>query len=296
MKKILLTFLSVFVLGSYAWASEPTKMIFPFGPVAAANPYRAMIEQITQNHSKTPFVMEFAAGGGGLVGTTLALNATRPVVLAHSSAFFIAPKLPANRGLYDPNEWRMIKHVCDAPFGLVSKNYKNIRDVPKDRPVVVGLLGSTSQLAFSVLRDIHPNWEALQYKTSSQALTDVMGGHIDMAFVLPGEFMGHYDAGTVNVLGVTGPAPLKNIPTLVSQGYTAAETLNTAYYIFVNKKVDPALQESWKQLFNSLNQTEIDRASLQTFCVPSKLRPADLDKEFAARDRAWAALVNKITK
>jgi tripartite-type tricarboxylate transporter receptor subunit TctC len=154
-------------------------------------------------------------------------------------------------------------------------------------------LGSTTHLVQQWFAHQHPTMVAVPYKTATAALSDVMGGHLDMTVTLPGDVMGQYEAKTINVLGVTGNRPIKDIPTFVSQGYAGTEKLVGSYFIFANKKLDPVLTESWKQLMNSVNQEDVNRISNQIYCTPAQTKPADLDSEFAKIDGFWAALVTK---
>ena len=87
--------------------------------------------------------------------------------------------------------------------------------------------------------------------------------------------------------------PIKDIPTFVSQGYAGTEKLVGSYFIFANKKLDPALTESWKQLMHSVNQDDVNRISNQIYCTPAQTKASDLDSEFAKIDGFWAHLVTK---
>ncbi|WP_264767943.1 Bug family tripartite tricarboxylate transporter substrate binding protein, partial [Klebsiella pneumoniae] len=53
------------------------------------------------------------------------------------------------------------------------------------------------------------------YKSSPQALTDLIGGTVQMYVVDVGSGMGMIQSGSVRVLGVTTKEPLKSMPNVV---------------------------------------------------------------------------------
>ena len=58
------------------------------------------------------------------------------------------------------------------------------------------------------------------------AITDVLGGHTDVTFVVPGSVNHHIQAGTLVPLGVTGSRPsraLPTVPTFASVGLPAVD-------------------------------------------------------------------------
>jgi tripartite-type tricarboxylate transporter receptor subunit TctC len=292
-KTILTALMAVFTVFA-ATAGETVKMVWPFGPVAATNPYRNIIEQANAKQNQHTFVLDFASGAGGTVAVNTVANSSAPALLAHSAAFFVNPKISESTP-YNVNDWRVIRHICDIQYPLASLKFKNMKDLPKDKPITVGVvgLGSTTHLVQQWFAHQHPTMVAVPYKSATAALSDVMGGHLDMTVTLPGDVMGQYEAKTINVLGVTGNRPIKDIPTFVSQGYAGTEKLVGSYFIFANKKLDPALTESWKQLVNSVNQEDVNRISNQIYCTPAQTKASDLDSEFTKIDGFWAYVAAK---
>jgi len=63
--------------------------------------------------------------------------------------------------------------------------------------------------------------KAVAYKGSSEAITNLLGGHIDLVTTAAGNVAGHVEAGTLRVVGVAAPqrfpGALANIPTWTEQ-------------------------------------------------------------------------------
>ena len=87
-------------------------------------------------------------------------------------------------------------------------------------------LGSHNHIAAGLLmkaiggnvRDLKP----IAYKGSSLAITNLLGGHIDMVTTAAGNAAGHVEAGRLRVVGVAAPrrfgGALANVPTWKEQG------------------------------------------------------------------------------
>lgn len=66
------------------------------------------------------------------------------------------------------------------------------------------------------------------YKGNVPAITDLLGGRVDLAFDFPAATLAHIQAGTLRALAVTGPARfpvLPNVPTTAEVGYPEAQAV-----------------------------------------------------------------------
>src|SRR5665647_1316985 len=142
---------------------------------------------------------------------------------------------------YDIRKLAAISEVSQGPFiltsrkGLVFKSVNDLVDYGKKNPGKLtfgsgGGAGSSLSLATQLLRlraDI--SIVDVPYKGAANALTDVLGEHIDAMFdALPVE-VAQVKAGAVTGLAVTGaqrsPA-LPNVPTMIESGFKDFEAYN----------------------------------------------------------------------
>jgi tripartite-type tricarboxylate transporter receptor subunit TctC len=66
------------------------------------------------------------------------------------------------------------------------------------------------------------------YKGSAPAVTDAIGGHIDMVFTSSPDALPQIKAGRLRALAITGPrrlAALPEVPTMAENGVTESELL-----------------------------------------------------------------------
>lgn len=291
-----LVLLLLFVMES-VMAATPVKIIWPFGPVAATVPIRTMAENANAAQKEYSFVLEFATGGGGAVAVNTAAQSKQPAILAHSSAFFVTP-LVSTDGLYDINEWRMIQHICDTSFAVASLRYKSMKELARDRAISIGHTGvnSTTHFVMEYLAKTHSNMTAVPYKSSTQAIPDLLGGHVEMVVSLPGDLMKLHDAGQLSILGITGRTPIGQIPTLASLGYSDAANIVTGYYFFVRKGTDPAVMQAWQSILAQANNPAAEAAMKNIYCRPSSVPRTELDAEFSRANTFWQGVVRSVGK
>lgn len=102
-----------------------------------------------------------------------------------------------------------------------------LRDNPESLSIgIASARGATNHIAAGVvLKAAGVDLKKLKFvvfKSSSESLTSLLGGHIDVDFSTVSNVLGHMQAGRIRVLGVTSPkrmpAPLQDIPTWTEQG------------------------------------------------------------------------------
>lgn len=112
---------------------------------------------------------------------------------------------------------------------------KNGRDVmtrlkadPQSLSIAIGFArGGTGHLNTTlVARAMGIDAKALktvQFQGNSEALTAILGGHIDIASMSFAQAWNHFQTGKLRILGIAaarrGPGPLRDIPTWKEQGY-----------------------------------------------------------------------------
>ena len=133
------------------------------------------------------------------------------------------PSLVANLK-YDPiRDFTPIARVGELPFALVvnqndpAKTLREWIDNIKRNPGKYSYAtpNSTSLLTSETIKRIAGlDIVGVPYKSSPQALTDLMGGSVHMYVVDLGSGMGMIKAGNVKVLGVTTKDPLNSLPNI----------------------------------------------------------------------------------
>ena len=235
MKKLLA--LVLFALAGTAFAQQQVPSIWAFNIAnIQGSYYRALLDQANQDQKKYQFVPEHKPGAGGAIGAGHVLGQERLVLLGTAAAYFVRPYLYKDTP-YNFDQFRPVHVMANSPAALVTKD-KNLADILKQDRIAIGTAGAGSLTHLMALKfkEQLPNKDAaiiVAYKSSTEALQDVLGGHIDLTF----EFLGDAEAKNAKVLGVTGRNKIKDYPLLKDMGYTGQADMVGVYLILVKKDV-----------------------------------------------------------
>jgi len=209
----------------------------------------------------SPVVVMNRAGGGGMVGSQwLATQAPRDGhTIAISSSNFWADALLRSEGRfgpldlepiafmnYDPVTWIVHTEGRFARAGL-----KEIIAAAREAPAGIRLAASeataTGHLAQMVEAAANVRFNKIQYQGGRQALTDLLGRHIDVSFGFFAEYRAAVDGGKVRSVGVASPkrvALLKDVPTFNEVLGTDDIVWDAYRYVGVPRGV-PAARKAW---------------------------------------------------
>lgn len=296
MKKTLLAILVAVAMPAVA-TTETVKTIWPFGPVAATQPMRAIFEEANKSQKNYNFVLDFVSGGGGAPAVAAVSNSKDPAMLAHTSSSFILNPLMLDPAPYSVSDWQVLDTICSVPLVLASRKYKTLVDIPQDRPVSIGFtgVGSTAHLLAKVIATKYPRLVEVPYKASTQAVTDALGGHVDLVITLPGDSLAQHRAGELTIIGVSGKKRLENIPTLSSLGINKADDFTTTYFFAVPKAMDANKAKAWQTVLR--NAKPAARQAMDNInCEPVDIPVNQLDARFDQLNKFWTNELKSIKK
>jgi len=223
---------------SLALAEYPTKpihLIVPFPPGGGNDTVaRAIAQQISPELGQ-PVVIDNRPGAGGSVGAELAAKAPPDgytLFLAGVGSHVVNPNLHKKLG-YDPlKDFAPITLIASAPSVLVvnpkvpAQNIAEFTAYARAHPGVLNYAsngnGSAAQLAAAMYESMAGvKMVHVPYKGIAPAMTDLMGGEVQLMFGTVVALVPHIQAGKLRALAVTGKkrsALLPEIPTLRESG------------------------------------------------------------------------------
>src|SRR5205085_6595449 len=182
-------------------------------------------------------------GAGGTIGADLVAKSPPDgytLLMGSNSTFSVAPSLyPKNP--YNPvTDFAPVISIAAAPFVLITNNgikANNARELVALAKANPGKLtmssagtGSSNHLVGELFQEISgTRFTHVPYKGSGQALTDLMGGQVDLHFDQITSAASHIQAGKLRALLVTAPQRvpmLPDVPTASEAGYGAFEATN----------------------------------------------------------------------
>ena len=221
------------------YPEKPIRFIVPFPP-GALNDYlgRLLATKFTESWGKQ-MVVDNRAGGSTIIGTEMAAKATPDgytlllcsVALAVNPTLF--PKLPYNVD----RDLRFVSMIAATPYLLVVqpampvKNLQELVALARAKPGALNYAstgnGGTSNLMGEMLKTMAKIDVAhIPYKGLAPALTDMMGGQINMAFGGYSTVGQLWKSGRLRAIAVTSAkrSPYTpEVPTIAESGYPGYE-------------------------------------------------------------------------
>ena len=247
MKKLLVA-LAAICISTLAVAQQSVSSAWAFNIAnVQGSYYRALLEQANQDQKKYQFVPEHKPGAGGSIAAGYVASHERMALLGTATAYFVRPYLYDNAG-YTFDQFRPVYLIANSPVALTSRN-KDLRTILAQDRIAIGSAGpgSGTHLYALKFKERHPdkNIVIVPYKSSTEAVQDVLGGHIDLTY----EFLGDAEAKGVRILGTTGPTKIKDYAQLKDMGYPDAVDYIGIYHILVKKNTPDEVVRELRVIF-----------------------------------------------
>jgi tripartite-type tricarboxylate transporter receptor subunit TctC len=216
------------------YPSRPIRLLVPF---PAGGPTDVMGRLIAQSLSSTlgqQVIVENRPGGGSTLAARAAATAEPDgytLLLASAASLAIGPALYPNSG-YDPaTSFASVGAIATVPYVMVAGPGVTAKTVPE---LVAYAKANPGKLNIGVPNGAPPHMIAawfraltntdvmiVPYKGASNALTDLIGGQIDLAIETTSVTFGHLHDGKLRPLGVTTAQrlpDLPDVPTMIEGG------------------------------------------------------------------------------
>ncbi len=216
---------------------KPVTLVVPF---AAGGPTdrvaRDLAEAMRKTLGNSVVVVNAAGGPGGLIGATKVTRANPDghTLLVHHIAMGIFPSLVRNLPFKVDSDFEYLGMINDVPMTLIGKpqlpanNYKELITWVNANKGSINLanagLASASHLCGMLWQaSVQVDMTTVPYKGTAPAMTDLIGGQVDLMCDQTTNTTSQIEAKKVKVFGVTtqkrlNTPALKDVPTLDESG------------------------------------------------------------------------------
>lgn len=274
------------------YPNRPVKIIVPFPAGGSLDNVARLVAKGLSDKWGQQVVVDNKPGGGAVIGTKLAA-ASPPdgyTMLFMANGFVIVPMM-MTQVPYDPLKdfapvgmvARVNQALVAAP-GFGANNLAQLIEMAKKQPGKLSFasfgIGTSSHLAIELFKkEAGINLTHVPYKGVAPALSDTLGGQVDMFFTNFPEIVGQVQAGKLKALAVadTKRVPqLPGVPTFAEQGfknfnvyswYGAVAPAGTPDEIV--RKISTTLQAVLKDL--ETNEQVIKQGLVMTPSTPAEL-------------------------
>jgi tripartite-type tricarboxylate transporter receptor subunit TctC len=283
-------------------------MVVAYPPGGSTDAIMRLVQVPLQERLNTTIVIENRAGASGSVGTGYVAKsppdgATWLAVFDnHAANPFVLPSLP-----YDSEkDLDPVLLIGTAPYLIAtasSKPYKSLADViaaAKQKPGSLSYAsvgsGSVGHLAMALLSDragvklVH-----VPYRGGGPAMTDALGGHVDLLVGSTALSMPQVNTGGLRALAQTGKARnqfLANVPTVIESGFPDFEAY-AFWAIFAPAGTPkPAIERMGTEMAACLREERLSKQLTETQQVTLTLGGPEVLRTFVAGQmKVWGKVV-----
>jgi len=289
------------------YPTRPVKWVVPYAPAGTTDVLARIVAQWLTEHMGQSFIIENKPGAGNNLGTEFVANAAPDGY----TMLLVNPANGINATLYKNLTFNFIRDI--APVAGIVRT-PNVMEVTPKLPVktVAEFIayckanpGKINMASSGSGTSVHLSGELFKamtgcsmlhvpYKGAGPALTDLMGGQVDVIFDNLPSSVGHIKGGKLRALGVTSQEREPSMPDLATVGETVPGYEATAWFGIGMPKGTP------KDIIDKVN-AEVNRALADPKMKerlaelggkPIPGTPADFGKTIAAETAKWEKVVN----
>ena len=228
------------VCAAQSYPSKPIRLIVPFAPGGGVDLIGRIIAQKLQEAWGQPVIVDNRGGGGGNIGTDMVAKSPPDgytLLMGYVGNLAINPflfrKLP-----YDPvKDFSPISLAATAPNLLVAhpslsaNTVKDLVALAKMKPDSLSYASAGNGTVGHMVAELFKSVTGIgivhiPYKGNGPAVTDLLGGQVQLMFAAPGAVISFVEAKRLKALAVASNQRLPELgdtPTFAEAGYPGVE-------------------------------------------------------------------------
>ena len=288
------------------YPNKPIRWIVPYPPGGTTDLLARLMGQYLSTKLGQQILIENKAGGGNNIGTDFAVKSPPDgytihlVNPANAINATLYPKLPFNylEDMVPIAGIVRVPNVMTVTKNFPAKTVQEFIDYGKKNPGKINMASSGAGTSVHLSGELFKfmtgiDMKHVPYKGAGPAITDLIGGQVDVLFDNMPSIIGHIRGGSVRALGVTSaqrsPA-LPDVPTVAETvpGYEASAWFGAS----APKGTPRAVIDRLNREFNAALADPVMKAKLADLGgVPIPGTPEDFWKIHRMETEKWAKIV-----
>jgi tripartite-type tricarboxylate transporter receptor subunit TctC len=291
------------------YPTKPIRLVVPFAAGGATDVLARLVgERLTASLGQQ-VVVDNRPGAGGNIGSDLVARAEPDgytilmgAVGTHAINPSLYPKMP-----YDPvKDFAPVTLVASVPNVLVvnpevpANSVQELIDLAKAKPGELNFASSGNGTSIHLSGELFKAMTGtdivhVPYKGSGPAVTDLLGGQVQMMFDNMPSSLPHVKAGKLRALGVTSakrsPA-LPEVPTIAEAGVPGYDATSWFGILAPAGTPEPVVTRLQGAIVQALGEPEMRQRMADLGAEPVGDTPAEFGQFIAAEIAKWAKVVN----
>ena len=289
------------------WPNKPIRIIVPYTPGGFTDQMARLVQVGLQNRLQQTVTVDNKPGANSIIGVDMLAKAPADgstfavVIAAYAANTTLYPKLP-----YDPRKdltgvslmgiSPLLAAVNnDAPF----KTARQLIDYARANPGKVSFgssgNGSAAHLTSELLKSLTKTYMVhIPYRGAIPALTDLMGGQIQLFFDAATGLINQGKAGKVRLIGVASDRRLPaipDVPTFIEQGFagfTGSTWAGMLAPAATPKDIIKRMSDEVSKIIRS-EETRVKLDAMGTFAAGGT--PEEFDAFIVSETTKWAGVI-----
>ncbi|MEO8012995.1 MAG: tripartite tricarboxylate transporter substrate binding protein [Polaromonas sp.] len=290
-----------------AWPSRPIRLIVPYTAGGFTDQMARLVQVGLQGRLGQPVIVENMPGANSIIGVNAVAKAAPDghtfgvVIAAYAANTTLYPKLPYNpaKDLVGVSLLGVSPLLAAVPNNAPFKNATELVAYAKANPGKVSFgssgNGSAAHLTSELLKAVTNTYMVhIPYRGAAPALTDLLGGHIQLFFDAPTNLIQPGKMGRLRLIGVASEKRLPaapDVPTFIEQGLKGFTGSTWAGMIAPAGTPGEVVQRMSDEV-NRIIRSEETRAKLEamgTFAEGTS--PQACDAFIASETAKWAKVI-----
>jgi tripartite-type tricarboxylate transporter receptor subunit TctC len=228
--------------GAVDYPTRNITLIVPYPPAGGVDAMARVVGQKLSDAFKVQVIVDNRGGAGGTLGTRAVAKAAPDgytLLLGHTGTISINPSLYTNLGMDPRKDFAPIGLVASMPVALLAhpsfpaKSIAEFIALAKKDPGKLNLgtsaIGTGGYMCAELFKSVAGiDVAIIPYKGTAPVMTDLLGGHIPIAFGVLPPALGNIAAGNLRAVAVTSKkrfSLLPDVPTFDESGMPGFEAV-----------------------------------------------------------------------
>jgi tripartite-type tricarboxylate transporter receptor subunit TctC len=298
--------LVVFNAGAQSYPSRPITLIVPYTPGTGIDIIARTVGPRLTERWREPVIVDNKPGASGNIGAAMVAKAPPDgyTMMVTVNTFTITPALYKSIP-YDPvKDFTPVGRVANGNVALVAnpavlpvKNLEELKAAARTRKLNYSSPGNGTpqHLAVELLKQrLGIDILHVPYKGAAQALTDLLGGQVQLAVLPVHTALPHARSGKLTVIAVSGERRSVLAPDSPSFAELGLKNLDIDLYFWIAGPAGlaPEIIQKWNQeLASILSTAEVRDTLMKQGMVPAPGSPEEISTQIRGDIERWSKFI-----